>query len=64
MPAPALPRRSLLSDQTAGIIEAGLREGRWRVKLPGQHELCRQLLVSRKTLRTALQSLHRRGLLT
>lgn len=64
MPAPALPQRSLLSDQTAAVIEAGLREGRWRAKLPGQHELCRQLLVSRKTLRTALQALHRRGLVT
>lgn len=64
MTAPALPRRSLLSDQTAAVIEAGLRKGRWRTTLPGQHELCRQLLVSRKTLRTALQALHRRGLLT
>lgn len=59
-----LPRRSLLSEQTAVVIEAGLRSGRWRGELPGQFELCRQLLVSRKTLRTALQSLHTRGLLS
>lgn len=59
-----LPRRSLLSEQTAAVIEAGLRSGRWRGELPGQFELCRQLIVSRKTLRTALQSLHTRGLLS
>lgn len=61
---PLLPRRALLSAQTAAFIEAGLRAGRWRGELPGQQELCRQLLVSRKTLRTALQDLHRRGLVT
>lgn len=64
MSKPQLPHRSLLSAQTASVIEEGLRAGRWREALPGQHELCRQLLVSRKTLRTALQALHRRGLLT
>ena len=64
MATPHLPQRSLLSAQTAAVIEAGVRAGRWRGELPGQHELCRQLLVSRKTLRTALQALHRRGLLT
>lgn len=58
-----LPRRSLLSEQTAAVIQEGLRSGRWGSELPGQFELCRQLLVSRKTLRTALQSLHQRGLL-
>lgn len=60
--ASVLPRRQLLSVQTAAVIEAGIRSGRWPRELPGQHQLCRQLVVSRKTLRVALQSLHRRGL--
>ncbi|MBM3842990.1 MAG: GntR family transcriptional regulator [Verrucomicrobia bacterium] len=62
--ASALPRRQLLSVQTAAVIEAGIRSGRWTRELPGQHELCRQLVVSRKTLRVALQALHHRGLVT
>ena len=62
--ASALPRRQLLSVQTAAAIEAGMHSGRWPRELPGQHELCRQLVVSRKTLRVALQALHRRGLIS
>ena len=58
-----LPRRTLLSAQTADVIEAGVRERRWSAELPGQHELCRQLLVSRKTLRSALSALSERGLI-
>ena len=37
----ALPRRQLLSVQTAAAIEAGMHSGRWPRELPGQHELCR-----------------------
>ena len=30
MATPHLPQRSLLSAQTAAVIEAGVRAGRWR----------------------------------
>ncbi|MBM3855698.1 MAG: GntR family transcriptional regulator [Verrucomicrobia bacterium] len=58
-----IPQRSTLVTQTIALLEDGLREGRWTAQLPGQHELCDQLAISRTTLRAALRVLARRGLL-
>jgi LacI family transcriptional regulator len=59
-PPPVLRRASLVS-QTIALLERGLQEARWVGRLPGQHELCAQLMISRTTLRAALQALARRG---
>lgn len=61
MNPPAIPQRSTLAGQTIRLLEEGLRTGRWQDHLPGQHELCAQLVISRTTLRAALQDLARRG---
>ncbi len=62
-PAPShpFPQRSTLVAQTVGVIEHGLRHGRWHGQLPGQHALCASLMISRTTLRAALQELAHRG---
>lgn len=63
MHAPAVPQRSTLVAQTVALLEEGIRAGRWVGLLPGQHELCHQLLISRTTVRAALRALARRGLI-
>lgn len=63
MKPPPVPQRTTLATQTAALLEHGLREGRWAAQLPGQHELCTQLGISRTTLRVALRDLARRGLI-
>ncbi len=63
MTPPIIPQRSTLVSQTITLLERGLREARWTGQLPGQHELCGQLMISRTTLRPALQELARRGLI-
>lgn len=59
----AVPQRSTLTSQTTALLESGLREGRWTGQLPGQHELCTQLGISRTTLRAALRDLASRELI-
>lgn len=63
MHAPVVPQRSTLVAQTVTLLEQGVREGRWVGVLPGQHELCHQLLISRTTVRAALRVLARRGII-
>ena len=63
MTPPNIPQRSTLVSQTIALLERGLRDGRWTDQLPGQHELCAQLMISRTTLRPALQELARRSLI-
>ncbi len=63
MISPLIPRRSTLVSQTIALLERGLREARWTGQLPGQHELCAELIISRTTLRLALQELARRDLI-
>lgn len=54
-----LPKRQLLSDQTANYLRQGLYSGRWVRELPSEAELCRELKVSRVTLRKAMGQLVR-----
>ena len=61
MLAPAVPQRSTLVAQTVALLDQGIQEARWIGELPGQHELCQQLLISRTTLRAALRRLDRKG---
>ncbi|MBL9200184.1 MAG: substrate-binding domain-containing protein [Opitutaceae bacterium] len=63
MATPLVPQRSSLVAQTVAVLERGLSEGRWHGQLPGQHALCAQLMISRTTLRAALQEIAQRGLI-
>jgi DNA-binding LacI/PurR family transcriptional regulator len=58
-PAPELPQRISLSDQVVKILRDGITAGRWRSELPSEAALCRELQVSRVTLRKALAQLIR-----
>ena len=60
--APQLPQRRSLVAETAQSLRAGIESGHWRSELPGERELCESLQVSRRTLRAALESLQREGL--
>ena len=57
-----VPQRTTLVSQTITVLERSLIDARWTGQLPSQHELCNQLMISRTTLRAALQELARRGL--
>jgi len=59
-----VPKRSSLVSQTASLVEQGMRNGRWKHDLPGQHTLCREFRVSRRTLRAALSLLARRDIIS
>jgi DNA-binding LacI/PurR family transcriptional regulator len=58
-----LPQRSSLATQTAAVISEEISVGRWVRWLPGEHELCSLLHVSRKTVRAALEQLRRAGVI-
>ncbi|MEO6245992.1 MAG: substrate-binding domain-containing protein [Opitutaceae bacterium] len=45
------------------LLEIDLRAARWPDRLPSQRELCEGFVISRTTLRAALQELARKGLL-
>jgi DNA-binding LacI/PurR family transcriptional regulator len=49
-----LPQRHLLCDQVAQFLREGIEDGRWGKELPTEAALCRELEVSRVTLRRAL----------
>ncbi len=58
-----LPQKTSLVTQTAEVIREEIEAGRWKKWLPGEHELCSQLHVSRTTVRAALSDLARQQLI-
>jgi DNA-binding LacI/PurR family transcriptional regulator len=56
-----LPKRLSLVAQTVNSLCEGIENGHWHGHLPGERELCETLQVSRRTLRSALNELQRRG---
>ena len=64
LPATGLtPTRLTLSDQVADCLRQGLLQGRWRGVMPSEAEMCRELSVSRVTLRRGLAVLFTEGYL-
>jgi hypothetical protein len=62
---PAMPfQRSFLTDQVAAFIRQGITSARWSYELPSELEMCRELHVSRTTLRKAIEQLVTEGLIT
>lgn len=59
---PLLQRSSLVAEAMNALREA-IAAGEWRDTLPGELDLCRQLHISRVTLRAALAGLERGGLI-
>lgn len=57
----SLPQRISLVAQTASVLLGEMQSGRWGGWLPGEHALCAQLHVGRKTLRAALDRLQQEG---
>jgi DNA-binding LacI/PurR family transcriptional regulator len=58
-----LPRKTSLVSQTGAVILDEIEAGRWSRWLPGEHELCAHLHVSRRTIRAALEELGHNGIL-
>ncbi len=63
-PAPSIPQRLSLVDQVVAILRSGITESRWHGELPSEAALCRELQVSRVTLRKAITQLVRERWLT
>lgn len=51
--------RTSISDQAVAFLRHGLAAGRWQGELPSEAELCRELRVSRATVRKAIEQLVR-----
>jgi DNA-binding LacI/PurR family transcriptional regulator len=63
LPINQLPQKTSLVAQTTAVILNEIESRRWTGWLPGEHELCARLHVSRKTLRAALLELSRKGVI-
>ena len=57
----SLPQRRSLVSETADVLRQEINAGTWPDFLPGERELSARLLVSRPTLRAALELLQREG---
>ncbi len=57
----SLPQRRSLVCETADVLREQINAGVWHDVLPGERELSGRLLVSRPTLRAALELLRREG---
>jgi DNA-binding LacI/PurR family transcriptional regulator len=58
-----LPKRVSLVSQTVAFLRDQISKGGWNEWLPSERALCNSLLVSRNTLRAALEQLKREGLI-
>lgn len=56
-----MPQKISLVTQSVEMLKESIHAGVWLGSLPGEHELCGQLHVSRVTLRKALDQLQREG---
>lgn len=67
MPKPkhilAIPKRELLSVQTAAAMRRAFEEGMWANQIPSERRLCEMFHVSRPTVRSALNILAKDGLI-
>jgi DNA-binding LacI/PurR family transcriptional regulator len=54
-----IPHRSTLTEQVATALMEGIDSARWSGELPSEAQLCRELQISRVTLRRAFQQLFR-----
>ena len=57
------PQRSSLIAETVHVLRESLQSGKWHGQLPGERILCAEWGISRPTLRVAVESLCREGLL-
>jgi DNA-binding LacI/PurR family transcriptional regulator len=57
-----LPQKQSLVAQTLAVLREEIASGAWARGLPGERRLCEQFVISRGTLRAALASLKREGL--
>ena len=58
-----IPQLVSLVTQTERILTHGILRGTWKFRLPGERPLCRELQISRGTLRAALQALEKQNLI-
>ena len=59
-----IPRRNSLSAQAAASMRKAIAEGVWQEYLPSERRLCEVFLLSRPTVRAALHTLVREGLIS
>ena len=58
-----LPQKQSLVAQTVAVLKGEIQSGDWKHGLPAERKLCEQLVISRGTLRAALDCLRREGLI-
>ena len=58
----AIPKRELLSVQTAAAMRGAFEKGMWANQIPSERRLCEMFHVSRPTVRSALSMLAKDGL--
>ena len=61
---PSSIQRPSLAAHAALVLRDGIAQGRWLGSLPGEMELCRELQISRETLRRALAVLAAENIIT